>query len=34
MLSDTTHMKGGETYVSARDIQAASIIVWGQVHHS
>ncbi|THY83323.1 hypothetical protein D6C95_08493 [Aureobasidium pullulans] len=29
MLSDTTHMKGGETYVSARDIQAASIIIRG-----
>lgn len=24
MLSDTTHMKGGETYISGKDIQAVS----------
>ncbi|KAI5236051.1 hypothetical protein E4T43_08866 [Aureobasidium subglaciale] len=40
MLSDTTHMKGGETYISAKDIQAARpslgtavILQGGQVKH-
>ncbi|KAH0397297.1 hypothetical protein KCU89_g8424, partial [Aureobasidium melanogenum] len=41
MLSDTTHMKGGETYISGKDIQAvkgpslgtAVVLQGGQVRH-